>query len=71
MLSSLLLLPALALASPFQNSHEVASRAVSDSVEMVSATWFAGWHASTEDTPTFGLNDLSWEKYTSVAYSFA
>ncbi|KZT41563.1 glycoside hydrolase [Sistotremastrum suecicum HHB10207 ss-3] len=42
-----------------------------DSVEMVASTWFAGWHASTQDNPVFGLNDLSWEKYTSVVYSFA
>ena len=43
---------------------------LAQTVDVVSQSWFAGWHA-VDVTPTFGVNDLSWEKYNSVVYSFA
>jgi chitinase len=41
------------------------------SVDMVAATWFAGWHAFPGVTPQFAVSNVSWDKYTSVIYSFA
>lgn len=35
-------------------------------VELVAATWYAGWHAD-----VFPLANVSWEKYTHITYSFA
>ncbi|KAE9409882.1 glycoside hydrolase family 18 protein [Gymnopus androsaceus JB14] len=37
---------------------------------MISSTWLAGWHI-TDATPTFGLRNISWSKYTDIYYSFA
>lgn len=34
----------------------------------VAGTWFAGWHGGAYDFPP---EDVSWEKYTNVAYAFA
>ncbi|KAK7470344.1 hypothetical protein VKT23_001773 [Stygiomarasmius scandens] len=36
----------------------------------VATAWFAGWHTA-NSTPTFGVNDVSWEKYTKLTYAFA
>ncbi|KAI9452735.1 glycoside hydrolase family 18 protein [Russula earlei] len=36
------------------------------SKQVVAATWYAGWHSS-----DFPLQDLSWNKYTTVIYAFA
>ncbi|KAL1680744.1 glycoside hydrolase family 18 protein [Schizophyllum commune] len=35
----------------------------------VATAWFAGWHTNT--TPSFTLDDVSWDKYTKLTYSFA
>jgi len=40
-------------------------------VDMVSQTWFAGWHAVDSVSPVFAVTNVSWDKYTSVVYSFA
>ena len=40
-------------------------------VDMVSQTWFAGWHAVDSVSPVFAVSNVSWDKYTSVVYSFA
>lgn len=37
-----------------------------ESVDLVAAAWYAGWHAS-----DFTLDDVSWEKYTLMTYAFA
>ncbi|KAJ4472893.1 glycoside hydrolase family 18 protein [Lentinula edodes] len=37
--------------------------------DLIAAAWFAGWHQ--DSTPSFGTPDISWEKYTHMAYSFA
>ncbi|TFY74973.1 hypothetical protein EWM64_g9040 [Hericium alpestre] len=34
--------------------------------DIVASTWFAAWH-----NDQYGLNNISWSKYTSVIYSFA
>jgi len=38
---------------------------------MVASSWFAGWHATPDVSPIFGVQNVSWSKYTSVVYSFA
>ncbi|TRM68200.1 glycoside hydrolase family 18 protein [Schizophyllum amplum] len=58
------LLPTL-LAAPYafaQASNDTGST-------KVAAAWLAGWH--TNSTPAFSLDDLSWDKYTKLTYSFA
>ncbi|TRM63576.1 glycoside hydrolase family 18 protein [Schizophyllum amplum] len=35
----------------------------------VAAAWFAGWHTNT--TPAYTLDNVPWEKYTKLTYSFA
>ncbi|OCH91678.1 glycoside hydrolase [Obba rivulosa] len=35
-------------------------------IDMVSASWYAGWHAQ-----DFPLSNVSWDKYTHLTYSFA
>jgi len=52
----------------------LAVRAANESsatVEMVAAAWFAGWHAVDGVVPKFAVGNVSWDKYTSVVYSFA
>lgn len=55
----LLLLGVLAHGLPSFNKSDT-------TVELVAATWYAGWHAD-----VFPLANVSWEKYTHVTYSFA
>ncbi|KAF5393094.1 hypothetical protein D9757_001240 [Collybiopsis confluens] len=41
---------------------------------LISATWIAGWHTSSNDpppSPVFDLGNISWSKYTDIYYSFA
>lgn len=48
-------------------AHGLPSFNLSDtSVDLVAATWYAGWHAE-----LFPLANVSWEKYTHITYSFA
>ena len=63
---------ALALLAP--NSPALAQDAGTDAaatVPMVAASWFAGWHASPDVKPTYGVADIPWSKYTEVIYAFA
>lgn len=34
--------------------------------DIVATTWYAGWHSQ-----YLGVDDISWDKYTSVTYAFA
>ncbi|THU81973.1 glycoside hydrolase family 18 protein [Dendrothele bispora CBS 962.96] len=36
----------------------------------VATAWFTGWHGKNA-TPVFGVDDVSWEKYTRMTYAFA
>ena len=45
----------------------VTSLATTSTNEPVAAAWYAGWHA----TEGFPLEDISWDKYNTVIYSFA
>ena len=45
--------------------HRVVPSSCTD--EPVAAAWYAGWHA----TEGFPLSDISWDKYTTLIYSFA
>lgn len=38
----------------------------SNEVEMVTASWYAGWHVE-----SLGVDAIPWDKYTHVMYSFA
>jgi len=37
---------------------------------LISSAWLAGWHIA-DATPTFGLGNISWDKYTDMYFSFA
>lgn len=63
--SSLFIIPAV-LAIPSTTATD-ATASSNTTVEMVSAAWFAGWHA----TEGFAVANVSWEKYTHMTYSFA
>jgi len=44
----------------------ISANSTNATVDMVSASWYAGWHAY-----DFTLNNVSWDKYTHLIYSFA
>ena len=60
---TLLAVSAVARASTFPYSFQ----AREETVDLVAAAWFAGWHAS----KGFAVANVSWEKYTHMTYSFA
>ncbi|CCM03883.1 uncharacterized protein FIBRA_06034 [Fibroporia radiculosa] len=51
---------------PFHARDTSATNATNVTVDMVSSAWYAGWHAD-----NFTLNNVSWDKYTHLIYSFA
>ncbi|OBZ70754.1 Chitinase A1 [Grifola frondosa] len=64
---SLLGLPFVCHKSFFYSRRHIYYRShINATVDMVSAAWYAGWHA--EDFP---LANVSWDKYTHMTYSFA
>ncbi|THH31015.1 hypothetical protein EUX98_g3198 [Antrodiella citrinella] len=69
-LSLLFILPLTALAVPTCSLGSFITPTASDSAtssnQFVASTWYTSWHES-----TLPLEDLSWDKYTSVAYAFA
>ena len=48
-----------------------ATTSANATVDMIAATYFAGWHNATDTTYNFTLEDVSWSKYTHVIYAFA
>ncbi|KAI0929854.1 hypothetical protein AcV5_006707 [Taiwanofungus camphoratus] len=61
-----LAIPAAHATSHYARDAPSNSTAGNATVDMVSAAWYAGWHAQ-----DFALNNVSWDKYTHLTYSFA
>lgn len=63
----LLAVPAVhATGSTFFARDDSANATNATIVDMVSSSWYAGWHAD-----NFTLQNVSWDKYTHLIYSFA
>ncbi|TFY68804.1 hypothetical protein EVJ58_g790 [Rhodofomes roseus] len=62
----LLALPAAHATGSHFTARDASTDSANSTVDMVAAAWYTGWHS--ED---FTLNNVSWDKYTHLIYSFA
>ncbi|KZT10932.1 glycoside hydrolase family 18 protein [Laetiporus sulphureus 93-53] len=62
----LLAVPAVRAAGLPFFARDASTNSTNSTVDMVAASWYAGWHSE-----NFTLDDVSWEKYTHLIYSFA